>query len=71
MNNDIPDKIPSHPYVLVNRSVICNYGLEAQNDFLLESLTVCLNAKSELVMHFAVNITFVNFLDSFDNLTET
>ena len=23
-NNDIPVKIPSHPYVLVNRSVLCN-----------------------------------------------
>ena len=24
INNDIPAKIPSHPYVLVNRSVLCN-----------------------------------------------
>ena len=24
INNDIPVKIPSHPYVLVNRSVLCN-----------------------------------------------
>ena len=23
-NNDIPVKIPSHPYVLVNRSILCN-----------------------------------------------
>ena len=28
-NNDIPIKIPSHPYVLVNRSVLCNWGIEA------------------------------------------
>ena len=26
VNNDIPVKIPSHPYVLVNRSVLCNCG---------------------------------------------
>ena len=34
INNDIPVKIPSHPYVLVNRSVLCNCGIEADNHFL-------------------------------------
>ena len=24
INNDIPIEMPSHPYVLVNRSVLCN-----------------------------------------------
>ena len=28
INSDIPIKIPSHPYVLVNRSVLCNCGIE-------------------------------------------
>ena len=37
-NNDIPVKIPSHPYVLVNRSVLCNCGIEADNHYLLESI---------------------------------
>ena len=32
-NNDIPIKIPSHPYVLVNRSVLCNCGIEVENHF--------------------------------------
>ena len=41
INNDIPIKIPSHPYVLVNRSVLCNCGMEAENHFLLESLAAC------------------------------
>ena len=27
INNDIPVKIPSHPYVLVNRSILCNCGI--------------------------------------------
>ena len=39
VNNDIPIKIPSHPYVLVNRSVLCNCGIEADNHHLLESRT--------------------------------
>ena len=38
INNDIPIKIPSHPYVLVNRSVLCNCGIEAENHFLFKSL---------------------------------
>ena len=44
INNDIPIKIPSHLYVLINRSVLCNCGIEAENHFLLESLAACQNA---------------------------
>ena len=28
INNDIPVRIPSHPYTLVNRSVLCNCSIE-------------------------------------------
>ena len=45
--NDIPVRIPSHPYVLVNRSVSCNCGIEADNHYLLESLAACDNANSK------------------------
>ena len=34
VNNDIPVKIPSFPYVSGNRSVLCNCGIEAENNFL-------------------------------------
>ena len=34
-NNKIPIKIPSHPYVLVNRTVLCNCGIE------VESIATC------------------------------
>ena len=71
INNDIPVKIPSHPYVLVNRSVLCNCGIEADNHFLLESLASCENANSKLTMNFKVNTAFVNYLDEFPNLTES
>ena len=50
INNNIPFKIPSHPYVLVNRSVLCNCGIEAENQFLLESLAVCQDPNSKLTM---------------------
>ena len=32
VNYVIPVEIPSHPYVLVNRSVLCNCGIEAENN---------------------------------------
>ena len=41
INNDIPTKILSQPYVLVNRSVLCNCSIETENNFLLESLAAC------------------------------
>ena len=70
INNDIPVRIPSHPYVLVNRSVLCNCSIEADNHYLLESLAPCDETKSKLIMYFTVNTAFVNYLDMFPNLTE-
>ena len=55
INNAIPIEIPSHPYNLVNRSILCNCGVEAENNFFLESLTTCHDAKTNLVMYFMVN----------------
>ena len=67
--NDIPVKIPSHPYVLVNRSVLCNCGIEADNHYLLESVAACDNSNSKLIMYFTINMALANYLDAFSNLT--
>ena len=40
-NNNILINIPSHPYVLMNRSILCNCNIEAESNFLLESLAAC------------------------------
>ena len=69
INNDIPIEIPNHPYVLVNRSVLCNCGIEAENNYLLESLAACHDNESKLVIYFTVNNEFPNYLNEF-NLTE-
>ena len=68
-----PVKIPSHPYVLVNRSVLCNCDIEADNHYLLESLAACDNSKrnSKLTMYFTINMAFANCLDMFPNFTES
>ena len=70
INNDIPVRIPSHPYVLVYRSVLCNCCIKVENNFPLESLAVCHDSISKLVMYFMVNTAFVNYLGQTDNLTE-
>ena len=69
VNSDIPVKIPSHPYVLVNRSVLCNCGIEADNHYLLESLAAYDNKAQDLVMYFTINMAFTNYLGMLPNLT--
>ena len=69
INNDIPIEIPSHPYLFVNRSVLCNCGIEVENNFLLEFLAMCHDANTNLVMYFMVNTSFTNYIDQF-NLTQ-
>ena len=32
-NHNFPIKVPSHPYVLLKRKVLCNCGIEAENNF--------------------------------------
>ena len=71
VNNDIPVKIPSHPYVLLNRSVLFNCGIEADNHYLLESIAACDNKISNLVMYFTIKMAFTNCLDMLPNLTNT
>ena len=65
-NNNIQISIPSHPYVLMNRSILCNCNIEAESNFLLESLAACDNSetKTDLVMYFTVNLAFLNYLDN-------
>ena len=62
-NNNIPINTPGHPYVLMNQSILCNCDIEAKSNFLLESLAACEgpDAKTDLEMHFTVNLAFVNY----------
>ena len=64
LNNNIPINIPSHLYVLLNRSILCNCDLAAESNFLLECLAAWENSNNEadLTMYFTVNLAFVNYL---------
>ena len=59
-NNNIPIKIPSHPYVLINKTVLCNCGMEVEDNFLLESIATCPGKQSDLIMYFTVNTAFMH-----------
>ena len=54
---------------MVNRSILCNCGIEAENNFLLEFLAACHYANTNLVMNFMVNIAFTNSIGKF-NITK-
>ena len=64
-NNNILINIPSHPYMLMNRSILCNCDVEAESNFLLESLAACenLDTKADLEMYFTVNLAFENYFE--------
>ena len=70
-HNDIPVKISSHPYVLVNRSVLCNCSIEADNHYLLVSLAASDNRNPKLTTYFTTNMAIANYLEMFPNLTES
>ena len=53
----------------MNRSILCNCGIEAENKFLLESLAACHDNNTKCIMYFTVNDAFTNYLNEF-NLTE-
>ena len=43
--------------------------IEAENNYLLESLAACHDSRTKLVMYFTVNLAFTNYINDF-NLTE-
>ena len=69
--NNIPVDIPSHPYVLLNRRILCNCDVEAESNFLLELLAACDPSTTDLVMYFTANLAFVNYLDTLIDSLDT
>ena len=71
-NNNIPVNIPSLPYVLLDRNILCNCDIEAESNFLLESLATCgEHEKPDLEMYFTVNLAFVDYLEELNETTKT
>ena len=68
-HKNIPIEIPSHPYVLLNRMVLCNCIIEAESNFLLESIAACNPERDniDLEMYFMANTAFFNYFDELIN----
>ena len=49
----------------MNRSILCNCRIEAENNFLLESLAACHGTYTKLIMYITVNNAFTNYLNEF------
>ena len=71
-NNNIPVNIPSHPYVLLDRKILCNCDTEAESNFLLESLAACNeHEKPDLEMYLTVNLAFMDYLEQLNETLTT
>ena len=70
INNYILIEISSYPHVLVNRSILCNCGIDAENNFLLESLAACHHMNTKLIMYVTVNTAFTNYINQFNLMEE-
>ena len=59
-HKNVPIEIPSHLYVLLNTIILCNCMIEAENNFLLESIAACDpdNDGADLEMYFVANMAF-------------
>ena len=68
-HNNIPIEIPSHLYVLLNRMVLCNCIIEAETNFLLESIAACNPERDDvdLETYFVANTIFINYFDELIN----
>ena len=64
-HNNIPIEIPSHPYVLLNRTILCNCIIEVENNFLLESIAACDpdSDGADLEMYFVANTSLIDTLE--------
>ena len=70
-NHNFPTKIPSLPYVLLKRTVLCNCGIEAEDNFPLESIAACPGKQSALTMYYRENRAFMHYFDSLTDNLET
>ena len=52
--------VPSHDYVLVNRSILCNCHMESGLTYLLKSIAFCKTASADYTMSFA--LTFLHMI---------
>ena len=60
--SDMASPVPSHDYVLVNRSMLCNCHMESGLTYLLKFIAFCEGATIDYTMHFALNLAFLHMI---------
>ena len=70
-NHIILIKIPRHQYVLLKRTILCNCGIEAEDNFLLESIAAHPGKQSALTIYYTVNKVFMHYFESLTDDLET
>ena len=60
--SDMARPVPSHDYVLVSRSMLCNCHMESGLTYLLKSIAFCEDARTDYTMSFALNLAFLHMI---------
>ena len=60
--SDMACPVPSHNYVLVNRSILCNCHMESGLTYLLKSIAFCETASADYTMSFTLNLAFLHMI---------
>ena len=60
--SDMARPVPSHNYVLVNRSILCNCHMESGLTYLLKSIAFCETAGADYTMSFTLNLAFLHMI---------
>ena len=69
--SDMPCPVPSHNYVLVNRSMLCNCHMESGLIYLPKSIAFCETASADYSMSFTLNLALLYIIQDLwpDNFT--
>ena len=60
--SDMACPVPSHDYVQVNRSILCNCHMESGLTYLLKSIAFCETASADYTMSFTLNLAFLHII---------
>ena len=60
--SDMACPVPSHNYVLVNRSILCNCHMESGLTYLLKSVAFCETASVDYTMSFTLTLAFLHMI---------
>ena len=69
-DQELAKPLPSSPYVLVNRKILCHCHIQSGLTYVLKNIGSC-NSTRQPVLYYTVNLAFVNYFASFlgDNTT--